>query len=185
MGSGKLLNYAIAKYGIENFRKEILHIFDNAEAMNAKERELVVVSESTYNLNVGGNGGFGYINTKGLNRQYPGKREQNIINGRKGPAGYKRYLETTDHAAKIRSGVARWRAANPDWVHPWKGQKHTSETKEYLRQLRSGTGTGQNNSQHGTCWVTNDQHNLKIKLVDLDQYTSQGYRRGRVFQKKS
>ena len=58
-----------AKYGIENFTKEVLHIFESEEEMNAKEKELVVISEQTYNLNEGGHGGFGYINSKGLNKE--------------------------------------------------------------------------------------------------------------------
>ena len=75
MGSGKLISYAIKKYGVDKFTKEILHIFDNETEMNAKEKELVEVNELTYNLIEGGQGGFGYINSNGLNRQYPGKRE--------------------------------------------------------------------------------------------------------------
>lgn len=43
MGSGKLIRRAIAKYGAENFTKEILHAFENEEEMNAKEKELVIV----------------------------------------------------------------------------------------------------------------------------------------------
>jgi GIY-YIG catalytic domain len=70
MGSGELLKRAITKYGIENFKKEILHIFDNELEMNAKEKELVLVNESTYNLNQGGHGGFSYINEHGLNWSY-------------------------------------------------------------------------------------------------------------------
>ena len=54
MGSGKLLKLAIKKYGIDNFTKEILFVFDNEQEMNDKEKELVVVSEESYNLCEGG-----------------------------------------------------------------------------------------------------------------------------------
>ena len=66
MGSGKLLRRAIKKHGIDNFTKEILHIFDNESNMNDKEKELVVISEESYNLCPGGHGGFGYINQNNL-----------------------------------------------------------------------------------------------------------------------
>jgi hypothetical protein len=65
MGSGKRLHAAYKKYGIENFEKEILHIFDNEQDMKNKEKELVVISEMSYNLCDGGKGGFGYINRTG------------------------------------------------------------------------------------------------------------------------
>ncbi len=71
LGSGKYLLLAINKYGIENFQREILFVFDNETEMNAKEAELVTeqfVNEDTnYNLCPGGNGGFGYLNSTGLN----------------------------------------------------------------------------------------------------------------------
>jgi len=38
MGSGKYLKRAIQKYGVENFSKDILFIFDNADEMNSKEK---------------------------------------------------------------------------------------------------------------------------------------------------
>lgn len=67
MGSGKRLKLAIKKYGIDSFVKEILHVFDNETDMRNKEKELVIISENTYNLCDGGKGGFSYINRSGKN----------------------------------------------------------------------------------------------------------------------
>lgn len=70
MGSGTVIRRAIEKYGIENFEKEILYVFDNPEDMYKMESELVdssfLTNENTYNLNIGGFGGFEYINLNGL-----------------------------------------------------------------------------------------------------------------------
>lgn len=65
LGSGKHLVRAIKKYGIENFKKETLFVFDNAEEMYRKEKELVnesfVSSSDTYNMKVGGFGGWDHV----------------------------------------------------------------------------------------------------------------------------
>ena len=71
MGSGKVISAAIQKHGAENFKKDILEFFDTAEAMYAREVEIVtdefLLREDTYNLRRGGTGGFDYINKEGLN----------------------------------------------------------------------------------------------------------------------
>ena len=41
MGSGKRIGYAIKKYGIENFKKEILSSHETPEEMLAEEKRLV------------------------------------------------------------------------------------------------------------------------------------------------
>lgn len=62
MGSGVRLKRAYEKYGIENFKKEILKFFDSAEDAFNYEAEVVtedlVYDNNCYNLQEGGHGGF-------------------------------------------------------------------------------------------------------------------------------
>lgn len=73
MGSGKLIKLAIEKHGLENFTKEILHVFSTEEDMNNAEKDLVVLSELSYNLCEGGKGGFSHINNTGIPK-FKGKK---------------------------------------------------------------------------------------------------------------
>ncbi len=83
MGSGTYLKRAIEKHGEQNFSKEILFIFNTPEEMYQKEAELVnedyLMNENTYNLKVGGFGGFDYINSSGKNYKH-GNRQGSDLN---------------------------------------------------------------------------------------------------------
>ena len=61
LGSGKHLRYAIKKYGIDNFKFEILYSVSSKEEMFELERNIVnedlVKNPQTYNLKIGGSGG--------------------------------------------------------------------------------------------------------------------------------
>jgi hypothetical protein len=72
LGSGKILKYAIKKYGEKNFERKILFEFNTYEEALQKEIELItneiIKSKSYYNLTIGGSSGcFYYININGLN----------------------------------------------------------------------------------------------------------------------
>lgn len=60
MGSGTHIRRAIKKYGIENFKKEILFDFDNPEEMILKESQIVdrkfIARKDVYNIKLGGEG---------------------------------------------------------------------------------------------------------------------------------
>lgn len=88
MGSGKRICHAIKKYGIENFKKEILFVFDSEDEMNEKEKELVVLNEQSYNLCEGGRGGFSYINQNNIpkfkGRTHSEESRKKISDKRKG-----------------------------------------------------------------------------------------------------
>jgi 1-aminocyclopropane-1-carboxylate deaminase/D-cysteine desulfhydrase-like pyridoxal-dependent ACC family enzyme len=66
MGSGTILKRAKKKYGIENFKKEILSSHETPEEMLAEEKHLVdevfLGRDDVYNLAIGGKGSWFYVN---------------------------------------------------------------------------------------------------------------------------
>ena len=83
LGSGTYLFKAINKYGKNNFKKDILFIFDNFDDMNNKEIEIVdkyfVVRGDNYNLSIGGHNPRYNIKTN-KNRFNAIDKDGNIIN---------------------------------------------------------------------------------------------------------
>lgn len=173
LGSGKLLKRAIEKHGRENFKKEILYIFDNEVSMDAKEKELVVLSEESYNLIEGGHGGFGYINRVGNPRRYFTSEER--AKGTKNANAICRINKTGIYAQTIEKRRLNVRKA----TKAWQGNHHSSETKQKLR-VKAQQRVGRKNSQYGTCWITNGSSNKKIKKEELDTWVQLGYTRGRI-----
>ena len=66
MGSGSNIKLDIKKYGLANFKKDILFVFENKEDMINKEIEIVneefIEREDTYNIIKGG----GFFCTEGV-----------------------------------------------------------------------------------------------------------------------
>ena len=186
MGSGKYLRSAIKKHGEHNFSKEILGIYATEAEMNQAEKDLVVLDESiSYNLCPGGQGGFGYINKDSRykeSKKYGKKKSAEIMFQRYGPdwpsiigklgfeARRKKYPTLSYDTAK--------RGHEEGWF-TFKGRKHTEETLIKLKQVHKDIHAGEKNSQYGTCWVHNNEHNKKIKKEQLDKYLSLGYTKGR------
>ena len=182
MGSGKHLKRSIEKYGIENFEKEILFQFDNEYDMNSKEAELVneefVLREDTYNICIGGQGGFGYINSV---------KEIRDIAAKKAIESQKEYLianygvdhiSKTKNARKIISDRNRELHKNGRLNPPtFYGKTHTEESKIKISKSNSNNQNGDKNSQFGTMWITDGIENKKIKK-DVD-IIPEGWYKGR------
>lgn len=186
LGSGKVLNYAIEKYRIENFRKDILEFFDSPAEMFAREKEIVteefVLRKDTYNLKQGGVGGFDYVNkiTDSLTKakagrlgfeasERSGKRNKlTREDGLKGNAIFnlKRKLDPEfSERIRLNSLNAQMKANTPEVK---------AKRKETYKKIQHQQGN--KNSQFGTVWITNDVENKKIKTTDLIPI---GWRKGR------
>ena len=190
MGSGKHLKRAIVKHGLENFSKEIVYQFDNEADMNAKETELVNVDftlrEDTYNLCVGGQGGFSYINNSPdliakrdtYENKLAGRIAANkVINEKYDSLNFTATKLKTDakfrreFQIKVSAGLKQKFEKDG---HHWQGKQHSEETKQKMRKPKN---QGDKNSQFGTMWITNGQENKKIKK-DVD-IIPEGWYKGR------
>jgi len=179
MGSGKYLKYAQEKYGIENFTKEVLFVFNTPEEMYAKEAEIVdeefLSEENTYNIKVGGFGGFDYINETGKNlygkNGLPGYGGQNL------PAGWNR-IKTLAEMAKI-SNTLKEGYRTGRLIPPFQGKTHTPTTISKMRGHDRQVGI--KNSQHGTMWINDGQINAKQLVSEL---IKEGWFAGKVKQAK-
>lgn len=157
MGSGTYLKRAIEKHGVENFTKEVLFVFDNPEAMYAKEAELVnedyLMNENTYNMKVGGFGGFDYLNTSGSQH----KKLDNWL-GKHLPESTKKAISKALKGKK-RSEEVRRKLKPPSF----KGKCHNEDTRKLIAQKAKIANMGNKNPNFDKEWITNGVENRMIK----------------------
>ena len=67
----------------------------------------------------------------------------------------------------------------------WSGKHLSEKTKQKISQHHKETGLqkGEKNSQFGTCWITKDGENKKIKKEELDIYLNDGWIKGKFCEK--
>jgi hypothetical protein len=183
MGSGKYLKHAQEKYGIENFTKEILFVFDTPEEMYAKEAEIVnedfLAEENTYNLKIGGFGGWHYINSNDEFRIAKNKKARQAANAsilEKHGASNSSQLPSARNklSASMRTRIASGFSSNPP---SFAGKKHSEETKQKMKDSHAGKHVGEKNSQFGTVWITDGNINKKIRK---DATIPDGFFKGKV-----
>jgi len=180
MGSGKRLRCSIRKYGVENHKKEILEFFDTRELLVEAEikaiSEEMITDNNCMNLKGGGTGGF-------INEEHRKKfllvGLQNLkINQSKRIENMKKTMSTDKIKNKISESLIKFYNENGN-VGFFAGKQHTEESKQKISEASKGKGIGESNSQYGTCWITKDGSNKKIKKDDLDIYLNKGWVKGR------
>lgn len=169
MGSGKYLKRAQEKNGLENFTKEILFIFDTSEEMYKKEAEIVnedfLTNENTYNLKIGGFGGWDYLNNDELfdNPTHSIEHCKRIS-----PFGTKEFIESCKlngsfSKAGLRSKELGVGIHDPKHRAMFTGKTHTADAKRKIGNKNSINQQGVKNSQFGTMWITDGTKNVKVK----------------------
>jgi group I intron endonuclease len=160
MGSGKLIKAAIAKYGVDNFNKEVLFITHSSEEAYEKERSLlqeVLNTDHCYNLKPGGLGGWHYVHESGLTNKN----------------------KTKDHYVKMANRTNELRKADSERYERWYisvsiGITHSDASKEKI-------GKSISSRRKNTCWITDG---FITKEYHKDLILPEGFRYGRTLNKK-
>lgn len=171
MGSGKLIKAVIKKHGIENFEKEILETFNTEEEMNEAEKHYVVLGEGSYNLCPGGQGGWGYVNSKERSK----KRSEFLSKVRKEQLLIEKNIIKFKEITVLANLKIKELYPNGTFY----GKTHSEETKKKM-SVSASSRIGVKNSQFGTCWITNGIENKKIKKDLLESFVKLGYYKGRI-----
>ena len=177
MGSGKVLSAAIKKYGMDNFKKEILEFFSSEKEMFLREKEVVtedfILREDTYNLRRGGSGGFDYINKDKELIRKRNKKVANIRDFTNQRNSIRKTSKTESYRKKMSIIKEEFYKTNSGG---FLGKTHTTESKKKISASNKGRGAGENNSQAGTMWITNGADSKKISK---DAVIPEGWYKGR------
>lgn len=190
IGSGKRLWYSINKHGKDNHICEILEFCSDRATLSIRESEIVndvlINEDLCMNIVTGGNGGFEHCNSKeGIeNRRWTFEKWTRL--------GREAFADKLKHDPEFRErigkqlkklsimGVKAYMKKYPEGV--WKGKSHSEESKRKMCKSKIGHGSGDTNSQYGTCWIYHLElkTNKKINKEDLNSYITHGWIKGRI-----
>ena len=143
-----MLKRAVLKHGVQVFKKEVIKIFFNAE--EAYKLESLLVCQKTvddplcYNLKVGGQGGFDYLNNTGLNTTGVKKRDYKLI-GKKTSItkSNKEYIVSEETRQKISQANKRTNKIRGEKIsQALKGRKMSKEHRQAISTALTGRKWG-------------------------------------------
>jgi len=173
-GSGKVLTRAICKYGIENFKREVLELFESNEEAYEKEAKLVdddfINRKDTYNIATGGKGGFS-TEVKKLGGIASAKKFWST------PGMHERHSKIINERNKKLHKLGKF----PYSTRNWTGKRHSEESKKKIGEANSKSQKGKLNSQYGKMWIFNEKKKESIKIIqeEFEAYKSKGWLKGR------
>ena len=174
LGSGKRLKRSVIKYGKENFKIEYLEFFEDRKTLVEREKNFInedlIKDPMCMNLAVGGEGGI--LNDEHMEKLHAGA-SRNLL----------KQWQDKDYRIKMKSSSSRTMRkylSTRISFSTFSGKTHSIESKNKIGIASSMHQTGIGNSQFGTCWITNNIENKKIKKEELNNWLNIGWVKGRI-----
>ena len=163
LGSGILLQESLKTYGKDNHTLEILQFFNSKEEKFQAEKNYITLEmindPNCLNFSFGGNGGIMNENHYTSFMEAGRKAFKQKLQDPEFKQFYGKKISEANYRRIARGEIIK----APDWT----GRKHSTQTIEKIKQSKATQGSGENNSQFGSCWITNGTENKKIKKGDL------------------
>lgn len=180
MGSGRLIQKAIKKYGLENFEKHILMKFDSKEDMY--NMESIIVNEEflkrndVYNLKEGGSGGWDHQNKNSDIQKQKNRKSQEKLKILRNTPGF---LDKTKLTAS--KTMKRLHQEGKIKYDTFTGKTHSEESKIKIGIANSIKQKGDKNSNYGKCWIYNETEKKSISVPknEVDEWVTKGWKIGR------
>ena len=175
IGSGTLLWHSIKYHGRENFKMEILEFLPNRKELIQREKDLVndnLLNEPMcMNLRYGGVGG---------EIRFTDEIKAKI--GKTNSVKQKGNLNSQYGKIWITNGVENKKIKDKDLIpNGWRiGRILGSEFGKLMSNKLKGTRIGNQNTQYGTCWITNGIESKKVKKTET---IPDGWKLGRKMNK--
>jgi len=170
VGSGKRLWHSINKHGKENHVCQILEFLPDRDSLREREKEIVnqeMLNEKLcMNLAIGGEGGHGskFLTKEQLSK---GCKKMHEITWNDPD-----FIERKKKDTSIRMKGNSYGLGNKSRT----GLTITENHKRLIGEANSIKQKGENNSQYGKCWITNEIESKKIYKGDI---IPEGWRLGR------
>jgi group I intron endonuclease len=132
LGSGKILEFAIKKYGVENFKKEIIEECLTREELNKREIYWIKKLNPVYNIHEGGYGGYNKF-AVGANKKKKGKTWEEIYS----PEGLET-MRSIERSGKNNSFYGKTHTEENKKLNAEQARKmHTGSKRSEASKLRS------------------------------------------------
>lgn len=182
MGSGTNLKKSQAKYGIENFNKEIIFRAVSSDIMYWVERMIVdeefVKSDETYNMKIGGIGGFDHtrnmVTVKIDTNTYKNISKAEYREGNYETSSHNKSVVRDELGNIIKIPVSEAIERGLKGVRY--GSTHSDEVKNKLRICRKL-------SKGLYCWINNSTQEIKSLKTNINEYVNNGWSLGRFSSK--
>ena len=202
LGSGKILKKAIKKYGRQNFKKQVLHVFSIEEQAYLKQKDIVdqqfLSRKDTYNITLGGRGSWFFKRGMSAARLVQtGQIIQVTVDDSKWKTGQ---IEGVTHnmatARLVQTGQiiqvtvddSKWKTGQLEGclkgtIFITNGKQERMIKKEipipqgWEKGKIPGCQDGQKNPMYGKIWITNGSQN---RAINRNALIPQGWKRGKT-----
>ena len=189
-GSGKYLKRAQQKYGLDKFIKIILFELQNKEEMDLLEKYVVTEAfcarSDTYNIKVGGEGGWDYVNNElhlNGNKMFVKNMTDKDFHNRavKANQTYKKKIQGFS-PEKLAYKKMKSKIAYKGFSKGFLGKHHSDEAKIKMKNFHAQKHpqAGNKNSQFGMIAIYNEE-TFERAMQPKDQPIPEGWAKGRFY----